>query len=173
MKFKDKIVLITGSSRNLGFDMAREFLKQGARVAINSRAIEDAERAIAAMADIPTGEVLAVPADISDPQAIAEMFDKIEQHWGSVEILVNNACNLGLGGSFLDLSLDCWDSTVAVNLRGTFLCSQTAARAMAKQGTGCIINISSISAQQALRNRAAYNATKGGIDGEFKGHPHI
>lgn len=159
-----KIVLVTGSTRHLGYGLARSFLLDGAKVYINSASPENTLRAVTALHN--EGLSLATPgvADVSDATSVEALFNKIAEQDGRIDLLVNNACHLGLGDNFLENSVEFWDAVMEVNARGYFLCSQQAARMMKSQGGGVIVHMSSNTAQQAIRGRSAYIASKGAID---------
>jgi 3-oxoacyl-[acyl-carrier protein] reductase len=108
--------------------------------------------------------VIEAPGDIADEATVDRIFDIIAREAGRLDVLVLNACHLGLGPNFIDLETTLWDSVIAVNVRGMFLCAQRAARIMREQGGGSIINIGSIQGMRGARNRSAYIASKGAID---------
>ena len=165
--FAGKNVLVTGSARNTGVGIAKVFGSYGATVFINGRSAEKVEQVVKQLNDEAntTGEkYLPAAADIADEAAVAAMFEFIQQQAGGVDVLVNNACHLGLGHSFLEMPMAFFDEVLAVNLRGYALCAQCAARQMIARGGGAIVNIGSNTAQRALGDRAAYIASKGGVE---------
>jgi NAD(P)-dependent dehydrogenase (short-subunit alcohol dehydrogenase family) len=157
MKLAGKVALVTGSARGIGREIALRFAQEGARVAVADLDAAGAEQ----LASI-CGEAKAFEVDISDAGRVASMLEGVEREFGRLDILVNNA-GIGLTRPFLDTTLDEWSRTLLVNLTGTFLCSQGAARIMRKQGSGKIINIGSISGGRGGVGRAAYGASKAGI----------
>lgn len=169
MKFEDKIVLVTGASQNTGVEIARRFLEAGAHVVINS----DDEANLNVVADrfeaaFP-GRILSVVADIGDEEAVRDMFVNIDQVFGRIDILINNACNQGIGPTFDEMLLSDFIDVIRVNLIGTFLVSQYAVVRMLKQeGRGVIVNLSSNVSKRAIHKRAAYVTSKSGIDGLTK-----
>ena len=158
--FTDKTVLVTGSSRHTGMGIARAFLKAGARVGINSPSAENVSKAIEELKAEGLANTVDSTANIADEAEVDAMFERI----GRIDLLVNNACHLGVGHSVLDTSAAFWDEVMGVNARGYFLCSKAAALRMREHGGGCIVNISSTCSSRILRNRAAYCASKGAID---------
>ena len=164
MDFKDKCVLITGSTKHTGLGIARMFIENGAYVFINGRKNEDVELAITELDQVQPGQAFAAAGDISNPADVTAMFDAMDQAGKTVDILVNNACNLGLGYSFLELPPEQFDSVINVNLKGLFLCSQAAAKSMKARGGGVIVNVGSVTATRAIRGRFAYITSKGGIE---------
>ena len=161
MDFTGKTVLVTGSSRHTGMGIARAFLKAGARVGINSPSPENVARAIQELKAEGLGNTVDATADIADEAQVEAMFGRVGD---DLSLLVNNACHLGVGHSVLDMPAAFWDEVMGVNARGYFLCSRAAALRMRPNGGGCIVNISSTCSMRALRNRAAYCASKGAVD---------
>lgn len=164
MNFKDKYVLVTGAASNSGFAIARAFAAAGARVAINDIDPAATEKAAAELRAATGSEVAAMPADLASRDAIAAMFARIRAEWGGIDVLVNNAVQHAIGHAFLDMPPAVLENVIGVNLLGTFYCSQEAARMMAAQGAGAIVNLGSNTAARAIRSRSAYIATKGGIE---------
>jgi 3-oxoacyl-[acyl-carrier protein] reductase len=154
--------LITGAARGIGRATAVALAADGARVAINY-AHSDAEAAAAAEAIVAQGGVAeVVKADVADAQAIAAMFDHLKQCWGGVDILVNNAATTH-DGFLMMLSESAWDSVLATNLRGAFLCARHAVRSMIAGRWGRIINVISPAGLVGKDGAANYAASKGGL----------
>lgn len=164
MRFNDKTVLITGSSRNTGLEIASCFAAEGATVFINGSTTESVQRAVAELRVRGHERLIEMPADLSDPAAIQGLFTNIRNHTGQLDVLVNNAVLPCCGYSFEDLPLELFDKTIQVNLVGAFHVAREAARMMIAQGGGAIINIGSNVSERAIRKRSAYCASKGGID---------
>jgi 3-oxoacyl-[acyl-carrier protein] reductase len=160
----DRVAVVTGASRGIGAAIARRLAADGRRVAIVAR---DKARldTVAAEIERAGGDVLPVVADLTDEQAVNDLFDRVDRWAGHVDVLVNNAAAVyGTEAPLLDLSTELWDAVMAANLRTTYLCTVRAARRMASTGGGAIVNISAASAQRAHRAVVAYDTTKGGID---------
>lgn len=138
MKFKNKIVLITGASRGIGAETAKLFAKEGATVIINYLSDEIAAKSV--LNEINNNGIL-IKADISKQDEINSMFEQLFEKYGKLDILVNNAGIVSVK-PFSELTLEEWNKTYAVNITGMFLCSQKAVKLM-KDG-GSIVNISSI-----------------------------
>jgi 3-oxoacyl-[acyl-carrier protein] reductase len=154
--------LITGASRGIGRATAVALAADGVRVAINY-AHSDAEAAAVAAAVVAQGGVAeVVKADVADAQAIAAMFDHLKQCWGGVDILVNNAATTH-DGFLMMLSESAWDSVLATNLRGAFLCARHAVRSMIAGRWGRIINVISPAGLVGKDGAANYAASKGGL----------
>jgi NAD(P)-dependent dehydrogenase (short-subunit alcohol dehydrogenase family) len=167
VEFTDKVVLITGAGRGIGQAIAIAFAQAGARVAVND--INPAS--CAHTADEITasgGQAMAWQADVANKLAVQAMLIDIEDRWGRVDILINNA---GVEPHQPIVQLDEWDwnRTIDVNLKGAFLCSQSVGRMMQQQGGGVIVNVASIAGRVAgLRDRSAYVASKTGLIGFTK-----
>jgi NAD(P)-dependent dehydrogenase (short-subunit alcohol dehydrogenase family) len=165
--FKGKNVLVTGSTRNTGLGIAKVFGGYGATVFVHGRSAEHAEQVAETLnrnASADGERYLPVAADVACDEDVANTFALIERQVGGLDVLVNNACHLGLGHRFLDMPIAFFDEVLAVNLRGYALCAQLAARQMLTRGGGAIVNIGSNTAGHALSDRAAYIASKGGVE---------
>ncbi|ABB13712.1 SDR family NAD(P)-dependent oxidoreductase [Carboxydothermus hydrogenoformans] len=161
MGFKDKVVVVTGSGRGIGRSIAKMYAEHGAKVVIADRNFQEAletERLISEEG----GEAMAVLADVSKPEDVINLMEKIEKSYGRLDILINNA-GFGCWKSPYDLTVEEWDSVINTNLRGTFLCSREAAKIMKKGGGGAIVNIASTRAIMSEPNSESYAASKGGI----------
>jgi 3-oxoacyl-[acyl-carrier protein] reductase len=164
MKLKNKIIFISGSSHHTGFGIAKYCLKEGAVVIINGIQESDVSEAAFNLRNITNGTVIEAPGDISKEKIVDRIFDIIRKETGRLDVLVHNACHLGLGPNFIEVDSNLWDDVFAVNVRGMFLCGQRAARMMRDQGGGVIVNIGSVQGIRAVRNRSAYVASKGAIE---------
>lgn len=164
-RFQDKVVLVTGASRNTGVGIAALFLREGAKTCICGSTSKSTANGAAELRAMGFDGFLEVPCDISDLQQVQAMFAKIMETYGRIDILVNNACDQGIGASFIDMDPAFFLKVVKTNLLGNFQMSQQAARIMLRQETkGVIVNIGSNVSTRAIRNRTAYVASKGGID---------
>jgi NAD(P)-dependent dehydrogenase (short-subunit alcohol dehydrogenase family) len=157
MLLKNKIALVTGSTHNIGLGIARAFAREGATVVVHSRHEEDAKK----VAQEIDGDSFA--ADVSKAEQVAAMFDHIKTKHGRLDVLVNNVAHSAKGG-ILDISLEEWNRTLAINLTGYFLCIQHAGRMMKQQGGGSIINISAGSGERSSPGGAAYSISKGAVN---------
>jgi len=164
-----KIALVTGGSRGIGAAVAVALAEAGADVAVNYR--ERAEAAAKVAKDIErTGRrALAVGADVSNSGAVGKMIERITAELGPIDILVNNA---GIGRRRAPEELDEaeWDATIAVNLKGAFLCTQAVLPGMQARGFGRIVNISSGAARGPGGIGVHYNASKAGLEGLTRGY---
>lgn len=161
MRLKNKVSLVTGAGQGIGKAIALAFASEGSAVAVNDI---NSETAQATAREITTmgGKTLAIRANVSQKDEVSSLFEELLKNFDRIDILVNNA-GVQTETLFLDLSEEEWDRIISVNLKGTFLCSQLAARMMAKQEGGKIINVSSIHQFFPGINIAHYAASKGGI----------
>ncbi len=164
VQLPDKVALVTGAGRGIGRAIALGLAQAGARVAVNDINPDTAERT-AREIRAAGGEALAFAADVANKLAVHTMINGCLERWGRLDILVNNA-GVEPKASILSMDEYDWDRTLAVNLKGAFLCSQFAGRAMREQGGGVIVNIASIGGHKIpLKDRAAYCASKAGLVG--------
>jgi NAD(P)-dependent dehydrogenase (short-subunit alcohol dehydrogenase family) len=168
MNSDGKVAIITGAGSGIGKATALAFLNDGYRVAFAGRRPEVLENAIKEAGD-KTSRAIAIPTDISDQNAVANLFSKTFETFGRVDVVFNNA-GFGASGATEDLTFEQWKSVVDVNLTGTFLCIREAFRIMKKQNPrgGRIINNGSVAAHVPRPNSIAYTATKHGITGLTK-----
>lgn len=141
---KDKVAVITGGGRGLGRAFALRFANEGAKIFIPDISLERAESVIKEI-KAKGGEAAAIETDISDEKATQNMAEKVMQQFGRVDILINNAAIwYGIEAKPWDSwTVEEWDRILAVNLKGTWLCSKALAPFMVKQSSGKIINITS------------------------------
>jgi NAD(P)-dependent dehydrogenase (short-subunit alcohol dehydrogenase family) len=154
-------VVVTGGARGIGRGIARTLLAEGASVAIVSRTLADLDRAREGLSEI--GDVTAVRCDVSDSRQVAELFAELSHVSDRLDAVV---CSHGVVEyrSFLDITEEQWDRTLAINLKGGFLCGQAAAAQMVRQGRGGrIVFISSINGLAAEPESADYSASKAGL----------
>jgi short-subunit dehydrogenase len=156
MELKDRRVLITGASRGIGAELARQFAGAGARVALVARSAE----ALLALADEVGGTAHA--ADLGDPAQVAGLIGRVEDDGGPVDVLVNNAGIDGMG-YFPEMAPEELEQLLRVNLLSPMdLCRQVVPRMLAR-GSGHIVNVSSLSGVAAFPGLTAYSASKAGI----------
>jgi 3-oxoacyl-[acyl-carrier protein] reductase len=153
-----RTALVTGANQGIGWAIARLLAAQGARVAVN---YPDDARYPARLAELGDGAI-AVRGDVAKLAEIDQLFRTVAAEFGRLDILVNNAGIFPRAG-VLELDEQMWDATHDVNLKGTFFCAQRAARLMAAQGSGRIVNIASVSGLQPDAQGAHYCATKAGV----------
>ena len=164
-----KVALITGAGTGIGKASALALAAKGWSVALAGRRADKLEEVVKA-AGAAGGRMLAVPTDVADPKSVAELFAKVKDKFGRLDVLFNNA---GMGAPAVpleDLPFEKWKAVVDVNLTACFLCAQEAIRIMKAQSPkgGRIINNGSISAHAPRPNSTAYTATKHAITGLTK-----
>ena len=157
-----KVAIVTGGSRGIGKAIAIGLAEQGARVALTSRKQEALDVAAEEIRQ-NGGESLAMACHMGEPDQIKNLFDKVVETYGSVDILVNNAATNPYFGLLIDAPVDAWDKTLDVNLKGPFLMTQAAAKIMMEKGGGSIINVSSVGAFKANPMQGIYGVTKSGM----------
>jgi 2-deoxy-D-gluconate 3-dehydrogenase len=162
MKLKGKVVLITGSTRGIGKELAIGFAKEGADIIINGRNLEKA-KAVAKEIEGLGVRSAATSADVSLSQDVTRMVDEGITAFGRIDILVNNA---GVNPFILEaekIKEEGWDQVLDVNLKGVFLCCQAVGKRMIQQGGGKIINISSAAGILGEQGLLPYCVSKAGV----------
>lgn len=163
MRFEGQVVAVTGGASGIGLGIVRRFAREGARVAVLDLNVEAA--AVAASEVHPTESAMALHVDVADKTSVKAAVDRIVEAWGRIDVWVNNA-GIFCACSITDApDLDEWERIVAVNLTGTFLCCQAVAVPMIAEGSGNIINISSIAGKIGFPEEAGYCGTKAGVIG--------
>ncbi len=157
-----KVVVVTGGSRGIGLDLARNFLAQGARVVICGR--KEANLAAAQEALGASEHLLAVAAHVAREQDVENLFDTAVDRFGGLDVLVNNVGMNLLTASVTDTDLAVWNKIIEGNLTGAFLCSRKAARLMRERKQGKIVNISSVAGTRAVPGMGIYGIAKAGIE---------
>jgi len=157
-----KVAVVTGASSGLGVQFARALANHGARTVLVARRKDQLDRHV----DELTARglhAMAVAADLTEPEAIARLFDTVEREWGTPTILVNNA-GLAQAAKLAEISRKEWATTMALNLDAVLFSAQMAAqRMMAAKLAGSIINIASILGQQVQKGVGAYCTSKAGV----------
>lgn len=168
MKLKDKVCIITGSRQGLGYDIAKEFLKNGAKVVLNGRRQELIDRAVSELDREFPKRVIGIQADVTKKGDCNKLADKTIEYWGRIDVLVNNATESAIGPS-IEISEDDWRKTIDTNVTGSFYCAQAvAAKSMLPQKSGNIIMVTSMLGIRGLQERAAYCAAKHAVIGLTK-----
>ena len=157
-----KVALVTGGSRGIGAAISRELAKAGAKVALNYRAGQEA-------ADEVAGEIggLAVRADVSNPEEVQALIERVEGGLGDIDALVNNA-GVTRDTLIARMTDDDWQTVIDTNLRGTFNTSRAVSRKMLRRRAGSIVNLSSVVGVHGNPGQANYAASKAGIIGLTK-----
>lgn len=165
--FSARTVLVTGSTANLGYSIARAFACSGARVIVHGPTTGETDEAAGRLKEeIPAALVETISFDLGQQAQIDKAFATLEKRDHLPDILINNAAHLGLGESgFLEQTPDFFRQVLEVNIFGTFRCSQLAAQGMTKRGGGAIITISSLAGERAIWERSGYNTSKAALNG--------
>jgi 3-oxoacyl-[acyl-carrier protein] reductase len=163
MRFKDKVVMVTGGAAGIGRVTAEAFAQEGAKLAIcdvNPEAGEAAAKALGPEASFQK-------VDVSNEKAVAEWADHVATRYGRIDVLVNNA-GITRDALLLRMKESDWDLVMAINLKGAFLCSKAVVRVMAQQRAGRIINVASVVGVVGNVGQANYVASKAGLIGLTK-----
>ncbi|MDQ6526788.1 glucose 1-dehydrogenase [Nocardioides sp. LHD-245] len=160
-----KIAYVTGAGSGIGRETALRLAREGARVMVTDIDVALAEATVKAIED-DGGVALAAAVDVRDRDAVAASVRTVEESWGALHLLVNNA-GLVTPHSFHDLTDDAWDLVLDVNLKGQFVVAQVAAPLIARSGGGAIVNLSTVEAIAVVTSGTTtqphYNASKGGV----------
>ncbi len=162
MDLTGQIALVTGASRGIGAAIAELLAQHGAHVLISSRKIADCEQ-VAAQLRHQGLKADAMACHIGDMDHIANLFAAIKEQYGRLDILVNNAATNPYFGPILDTDLGAFQKTVDVNIRGYFLMSQQAAKMMADQGGGAIVNVASVNGVNPGPLQGIYSISKAAV----------
>ena len=165
-KLRHKVALVTGASRGIGRAIALGFAREGASVAVTARSQSDLE-SLAKTISQEDGKVLIIPADLSDPAVPERIVQQTLEHFGGLEILVNNA---GVGSSpkpspVVDFDDDFWQLSLTLNLTTPYLLCKAVLPTLLKRKNGRIVNIASIAGKIGLIHGVAYSASKHGLLG--------
>ena len=156
-----KIAIVTGASRGIGAAVAERLAKDGFAVVINYSGDVKSAEALAGKIEAGGGRALAIKADVSDPKAVREMFERTEQVFGGVDVLINNAGIMKLA-KIADSDDALFDQQIAINLKGSFNAMREAARRLREGGR--IVNFSTSVVGTKLETYGVYTATKAAIE---------
>ena len=162
MQLDGQVAIITGGSKGIGRAIADAYAAEGCAVVIAARTQSDVDAAVGEIS-AAGGRALGVRCDVSDEASVANLVDKTLAEFGRFDILVNNAAAIHGPIPAVDLDLDTWRTVINVNLTGAFICAKAVLPQMYKQGSGKLINISSIGGRHGGWGRAAYRTTKAGL----------
>ncbi|HWP52344.1 MAG TPA: 3-oxoacyl-ACP reductase FabG [Clostridia bacterium] len=167
MRLGNKIAIITGAAGGIGSETAKRFLGEGAKVVLADLNVE-AATAMAQKLDESGEHTLAASVDVTSAESVTALFKKAVNRFGGVDILVNNA-GATLDARLVNMTEEQFDKAIAINLKGTFLCGQAAAKTMmAQQRGGAIVNIASLVGIYGNFGQSNYVAAKAGIIGMTK-----
>ncbi|WP_417687072.1 SDR family NAD(P)-dependent oxidoreductase [Roseibium sp.] len=165
MSLENKVAIVTGAARGIGYAVAKRFVTDGAKVVVADVDDEAGQAAVEELQKI--GEATYIHCNVAERLDVRNMVAETLNAYGDVDVLVNNA-GIVVGADFLELEEEDLDRVLSINLKGTFLCSQAVARHMVEKvqnggEAGCIINMSSINAVLAIPNQIPYCVSKGGV----------
>lgn len=161
MLLENKVAIITGAARGIGFAVAKRFLQEGARVAIwdvNEELLSEASKRL----EVGEDRLITMAVNVTNAQAVEESYTKVEEAFAPVDVIVNNA-GITRDAMLHKMTEEQWDQVIDVNLKGVFLCGQTAAKRMRERGTGVILSTSSIVGLCGNMGQTNYAATKAGV----------
>ncbi len=165
---KDKVAIVTGGTRGIGYAIVKKFIEEGAKVALCGSSEKTATEALAKIRqECPEADVMAVWPKVSDPADVAKSFGMVRERFGRVDILANNA-GISQSTSIYDYTEDEFDKILDLNVKAVMVCSQAAARIMKPQGGGVIINTSSMVSIYGQPSGCAYPASKSAVNGITK-----
>ncbi|HWP85857.1 MAG TPA: SDR family oxidoreductase [Terriglobia bacterium] len=163
-RIENKVAVVTGASRGIGYRIAERLLEEGAKVMICSLHQHSLEEALSALRKKAGQCVEGMKTDVRDYRQVEAFMAACERSFGGIDILVNNA-GIGIFRSVERLTPEEWDAVIATNLSGPFYCVRAAAPRLKRRGGGYIFNISSLAGKNAFAGGAAYNASKFGLNG--------
>ena len=166
-RFKGKVVLVTGGSRNTGLDLVEKFAREGAKVFMCGSSDASTAKGAEALKARGLDGIISQHCDISDAEQVKALFDTIEREAGRLDVLVNNAANQGIGhGGPLEMDAARFHDVFNVNVIGGFQVTQMACKRffMKQESRGVVVFLSSNTAMRAIRSRTVYCASKGAIN---------
>jgi NAD(P)-dependent dehydrogenase (short-subunit alcohol dehydrogenase family) len=163
-ELKDKVAVVTGGTRGIGYCIAEALLGEGARVFICGRDATTLKTALAELSKVARSRVDGVVADVRRYDDCRKLIDTAAERFGGIDILVNNA-GIGIMKPVDQLTPEEWDATIETNLSGAFYCCREVIGWMRKRGGGYIFNISSLAGVNPFAGGSAYNASKFGLNG--------
>ena len=165
-KLQDRVAIVTGGARGIGKAICKQMAEDGAKLAIVDILLDVAE-ATAAEFRAQGVEARAYAANVAVKESVDTMVDAVTKDFGKIDILVNNA-GITKDGLLMRMKEEDWDKVIAVNLKGTFLCTQAVLKPMAKARYGKIVNIASVVGVMGNAAQANYAASKAGVIGFSK-----
>lgn len=165
MLLKNKIAVVTGGTRGIGFAIVKEFLKEGATVVLCGSRPESAEKAVSALkAENPECKVDGISPELTKFDAVKSAFSEIESKYGRIDILVNNA-GVSAKEPFTSYTEEMFDATMDLNLKAVYNCSRAVVDGMKAHGGGCILNTSSMVGTYGQPSGIAYPTSKFAVNG--------
>ena len=165
MLLQDKVAIITGGSRGIGYATAQAFLRQGAKVALCASRQENADKAVAALQEeFPDGDLLGIAPDLADYDSVKAAFDGVETTWGRIDILVNNA-GVSESTPFTAYTEETFDRVLDLNVKGVYNCARAVCDGMIARHSGVILNTSSMVSISGQPGGVAYPTSKFAVNG--------
>ena len=165
MRLKDKIAIVTGGSRGIGYATVEAFLREGAVVVLTASSQATAEKAVEKLrARYPQAEVSGIWPDLADVASVKEAFAGVARKYGRIDILVNNA-GVSESTPLLNYTEQTFDKVMDLNVKGLFLATQVAVSYMVEQGSGVVLNTSSMVSISGQPSGFAYPASKFAVNG--------
>jgi NAD(P)-dependent dehydrogenase (short-subunit alcohol dehydrogenase family) len=164
MSIQGQSILVTGGTRGIGRAIAKSLLEAGANVCITGTTPAGISRAVEELQSSSGGKVTGKVADVRSKDQVAELFRHVDEQFGGLDVLVNNA-GVGEFAPLANLEPEAWLRVIETNLNGVYYCSREAVSRFQKRGGGYVINISSLAGKNAFAGGSAYNASKFGLNG--------
>ena len=165
---KNKVAIVTGGTRGIGYAIVRKYVQEGAAVVLCGSREETAQKALAKLKEeFPQAQVDAIWPALSDRKSVAEAFNSVKEKYGRIDILANNA-GISHNNSFFDYKDEDFDKILDINIRAVYACTRVAAEIMKEQGGGVIINTSSIVSYNGQAAGCGYPASKFAVNGLTK-----
>lgn len=165
MRLKDKVAIITGGSRGIGYATAEAFLREGATVIVAASSAANAQKAAAKLAErYPDAVVMGISPDLTDLESVRSAFREVEEKYGCVDILVNNA-GVSESTPFADYTQETFDKVMDLNVTGVFNAARAASECMVRRGSGVILNTSSMVSIYGQPSGVAYPTSKFAVNG--------
>ncbi len=165
MRLKDKVVVITGGSRGIGYATAEAFLREGAKVIISASKQENADKAVESLKKtFPNSVIGGIAPNLADYQSVYDSFSKVSETYGTIDVLVNNA-GVSESTPFSDYTEELFDKVMDLNVKGVFTSSRAASEIMEAKGSGVILNTSSMVSISGQPAGIAYPMSKFAVNG--------
>lgn len=163
-RIDDRVAVVTGAARGIGRELALTFAGAGAKVVVADIAFE-AGRKVASQISASGSQAIALKTDVSSEEDVKSMVQTTVEHFGKIDVLVNNAARGGGAASPESLSLNDWNAVLSINLTGVFLCCKEVGKVMIDQKSGSIVNMASVEGlvARAYKDEVAYGATKAAV----------